>query len=195
VLLLWKLEEWARRLGGQFEELVGGYEDLLLDGVVFPQCVNSVSYMLKQRFGQSPGELVKQLKLSLSKSDPNTVEVVEMGKLLCTFQEALSRSLQKSSTDQNLESQFALYLEIDEVLTALNIYEQQAALTPASAMLLAQVQQSWTRISEPQCLAPPYLPEDEAVPGPEAPSLANAPSFRAMKSNVSMRFKDFVRAI
>lgn len=195
MLLLWKLEEWARKLGEQFEELAGAYEDLLLEGVVFPQCTNSVSYMLKERFGQSPGELAKQLKLSLSKSNPNAVEVVEMGKLLRTFQEALTRSLQRSSSDLNLDTLFALHLEIDEALTALDIYEKQAALTPAAAMLMAQVQGNWTRIPEPQCFPPPDIPEDEAVPVPNAPSLRNALSFRAMKDNVSLRFKEFVRTI
>ena len=187
-----KLEEWAGKLGEQFEELTGAYEDLLLEGVVFPQCVNSIGYMLRERSGRSPEELARQLMLSLSKPNPNTVELVEMGKLLSAFKEALTRSIQRSS-EQDLDSLFTIHQAISEALTALDDFIRQADLNRIAPRLIAQAQSNWAPIGEPQCLASPYLPEDEVIPGPEAPSLSNVPSFRAMERNISLRFRDFVR--
>lgn len=191
VLLLMKLEEWAGKLGEQFEEIRGAYEDLLLEGVVFPQCVNSIAYMLRERFGRSPEELARQLMLSLSQPNPNTVELVEMGKLLSTFKEALTRSIQRSS-EQDLDSLFTIHQAISEALTALDSFIQQGDLSRTTPRLLAQAQSNWASIVEPQSLVSPYLPEDEVDSVPEARSLANVPSFRAMDRNISLRFKDFV---
>lgn len=187
-----KLEEWAGKLGEQFEELSGAYEDLLLEGVVFPHCINSIAYMLRERFGRSPEELARQLMLSLSKPNPNTVELVEMGKLLSAFKEALTRSIQRSSK-QDLGDLLSLHQAISEALTALDNFIQQADLSLTTPRLLAQARSNWAPIGEPECLASPYLPEDEVIPVPEAPSLPNVPSFRAMTGNISLRFRDFVR--
>ena len=162
-----------------------------MEGVVFPPKDSSLRYLIQERFGRSPQELARKVVETLKQPNPNTVEVIEMGKLLASFQHTITEHLQQELSPAEFDSLFALGETISHALSALAAFQSQPSQV---SLLLTKAETTWRHLYEPAQLPPPEIPQDEVVVAYHAVEVPVAPSFRAMKGNLSLRFKDFVSA-